>query len=380
LKSLKEIILGTTIAISLNFGFIPNMNHTTVNYTTVNSNPNYSDEFNFQEGYNLEPQNYFEESINDESRSQDKRRKIRKKKQFRKFRKEQKKEIEIEETKSKEPFDYCKLTVRGKKEKVTMYESDFDEINSLEVKLKDIKLIDKGNQLLKRLKKPAEYNIILVPVGYDGENKKAMIKERMTQLIDTLDVAFIDIPVDFTYLNESVPIGINREGRRPAITNRAEADIVLSQINKVYPAHNIIFVTASQRQMGVAWKYAIIGGESPNHSYSAVHEAGHLLDLDDGYKKYYGKSGINGTELVIDTNKLPSRAKKAYEITNPQLELAPGVCGTEKVYSFYESGTDIMDRFFKEEEVNEWLENEKSLFNPMQKIIMKLYVEERLVK
>ena len=378
----KKLFLSTGLALSLGFGIsnhtiTEDRNNQTIDYQT-NSQIEYIDLLD-----NMGADSFYDDNETDDKNTKDNDFEIDElDNKKRKKGKDKKNEEWPEEDKR---FDYCKITKDSDAvDKILatklvpdniLFEGDLEAIEQLEINLEDIVHADIENITFDRLAIPETYNIIFVPIGYENEDK---IEKRMEGIIDVVDSAYQGVSVDFSYLKFSVPVGVGNIERLPLILDYNEPNTLLDKIQMEYPAHTMMFVVNSNIHLGSAGRYGIMSGESMHPAYLSIHEAGHLLGLGDGYKRYYGKSRINGTELFTDIKKVSPITKRAYDLLLPDIVEVDGVCNGKQVHSFYENGTDIMDRFYSNYEVLRWVKNDQPLFNDMQIVIMCYTIDKKL--
>ena len=276
-----------------------------------------------------------------------------------------------------EIFDYCsKKTARSSEvnkfvagkdvEFNQLIEGDREELNKLEILPEEIITSDELSKY--------KLNIVFVPVGYEDNQK---LEEKMTEVVDIASEAFERLPLNFAYLNKSVPVELEYLERIVFFSQEDDAKFIYSKISKVYPGDKLVFIINTEKRVGISQfkgKFALLSGEV-DLNYVLIHEMGHLFALDDGYQRYYPKSSLNGSELFFDKSEIPRWVSLANVSLNAPEIPVNGVCNGKQVYSFYENGTDIMDRSFTKEQIEKMIA-EDSLFNPLQKEIMNLYVRD----
>lgn len=282
-------------------------------------------------------------------------------------------------TETPTPYDYCALQLNQDEDPIsslragtpippeTLTEGNLEAIRSINLTTEDI-VSDKENSPSEKLQ------IVLVPVGYSSPEE---IREIMEYFTINLPKIYQEVNMNFSYLNRSLPIGIQKQSRRASLINPQEAEITLEKVKTIYPADRLVIVVNSPEIAGDGANPAIV---TTKHSFalSAIaHEIGHLGgNLTDSYPAYLPpESFANNTELFTSTETLPDRVKIALAQLNPPIFDTGNQCLNWKVYSFYGSPeSNLMGYLFTDNKIREMIDKGQPIFNPVQISAMNSYI------
>ncbi|MDP3990294.1 MAG: M64 family metallopeptidase [archaeon] len=266
---------------------------------------------------------------------------------------------------STESYDYCTLTdtsstidklIAGKKvDKEIVFESDTEMIKYMGLGKENIRFPAKEG-----------YNILLIPVGYEEPNE---LDQSMGYLADVLTDAFKKVEVNFSYLDVSMPIGIEKIDRWASLTNKDEANELKEIIKQFYPVDGLVIVLNHDQYLASGGDYPVFSGENSSGLYLAIHEVGHHLGLGDGYNRYYSPEELKGSELFLFSDKLEPRVKWAQTIVRPPIKFTGNYCICLPVYTFY-GDDNIMNKYQSNRAILRLLKNDEPIFNPLQIEIM----------
>lgn len=251
-----------------------------------------------------------------------------------------------------------------------LYKGDREALRSLELSANNI--VNPGD---------SPYRFLLVPVGY---NEPALLRERMDYFSDLLGRAFQDVPVSFPYLDQSVPLGISHADRYAVLSDSREADILRERLDNIFPVRGmaVVFHTPASFSFSIMGssnqKDTLFAGDLSQALSAAVHEIGHYFGLGDGYNRFYQPSELPGTELFSSFDALPSLIQEAYYQIQPPIYGTGNFCRDQPIFTFYQPGTDIMDRTFPTMDLEQLLAAGGSPFNPLQRELMNRFIRERL--
>ena len=276
---------------------------------------------------------------------------------------------------SGESYDYCTITessgsvdrlMAGENvKKETIFEGYPEAIKYFELSKENIRF-------------PARkgYKILLVPVGYNEPNE---LDRSLGYLASILTDAFRGVNVEFSYLDISMPIGIERIGRWVSVINENELKELKDIIKKSYPVDGIVLALNNSELMGAGGNYPVFSGETGETLYLAIHEVGHHLGLGDGYKRYYDPEELTGSELFLFRDQLNYWTNEAHNKVKPPIKFTGNYCVCLPVYTFY-GDVNIMNKYYSNQEVLQLLKNGESPFNPLQIEIMNGKIKEVLKK
>lgn len=269
--------------------------------------------------------------------------------------------------------DYCTLTESSEPVDKLMAGEDVKKETVFEGYPETIKYFGLNKENI-RFPAANGYKILLVPVGYTEPNE---LDKSLGYLANILTGAYKGVDVEFSYLDTSMPIGIEKTGRWASVTDENELKELKEIIKHFYPVDGIVLVLNNNQYLGAGGDYPVFSGETFGALYLAIHEVGHHLGLGDGYRRYYNPEELNGSELFLFLDRLEPRVKSAQKVVKSPIKFTGNYCVCLPIYTFY--GYDnIMNKYYRNQEIFQMLKNEESPFNPLQIEIMNRKITEVL--
>lgn len=230
------------------------------------------------------------------------------------------------------------------------------EIRKIDINLVQVGIFDNNN-----------FHVVIVPVDY-SENEIGQVELFSRKLLNI----FEGVNIDLSYVEQSIPIGIEHINRHAEFMDLEEINALMESIRDIQEADAIIFGVNTDSYLGTSYgTYSIVSTSDPAVFRILTHELAHSLGLGDGYPRFYPEGEIPSTELFyIDY------ISRDMETALDQLETLPplyevGTCNGRKIYTFYESSNNIMGDYYPTGP-NSWGEG---VFTPLQIIIMNNYIE-----
>ena len=274
---------------------------------------------------------------------------------------------------TEKPFDYCQLTefsdnadefmASGSGSPTELFQSDSEAIENLVVKPENIV----GNPE----PDPNKYQVVLVPVGY-AESPDSMLSD----MIRKMSAVYKGINIEFSYLNFSVPIGLEHLERLLIPSNFKEALSVGFKIAETFPIDGIAFIVNSKKYLGGAHgsRISFSSGNSEDSLQLTAHELSHTLSLENGNQQYYPKWQFPGSEFFTMTSIRADIAKYLF-LVEPEIVLADGVCNGQTVYTFYPHEFNLMKHFYSKKKMESRIASNGAFFTPLQIYIMNGYIK-----
>lgn len=209
--------------------------------------------------------------------------------------------------------------------------SSKEELDALYIYPDNVVFINKEGERI--APEDEKMNVLIVPVGFSKDKMPKAVK-MMEEGTDLANKAFAGLPVNFGFLKQSVPIGINQRLHRGILNDPEEHRKLTNLLKSIDPKiDRILYFVNSDEYFGSAWvrykngkkDHAIISNPIEHNFIRAltnkdfffllIHELGHLVgELFDGYDSFYGNNFGGNTELWIDGIQLQSRVLEALEI------------------------------------------------------------------
>jgi len=288
---------------------------------------------------------------------------------------------------AQEVYDYCKISEQSSlvdralgNEEVVWSEitlGDKEGIRKQKIALEDILTYPKEEKI-NPCPPGGTVRIMLMPVGFE----EIEIQESMEYAIKYLQSAYEGFKLDFVYVNKNIPIGIKNIERYSIISDNEELNLLDEKMNDILPTDKYIFVINSIEHMGSgSTGHAVLTyhkNELPPAQplYRFIHEVAHMLGLGDGYRRYYPEGRRNGTELFVNKEKLDTNVKKGMELFGVKVgAIENATCQGNKIYRMYPDAWSIMRYSIADPDIVSMLEDNKSIFNPLQKYIMRDNIE-----
>lgn len=255
-------------------------------------------------------------------------------------------------------FDYCSCDANDPKKKA--YCAPPEELPLVEVVPSNVEAltnteIDPENIILNT--DATKINTLTIPVGFDNHMEEA--RQIMQEQLAQDNIVFADLPVNFGWLNQSIPIGISRKLHHGIINDPSEYTLLINRLRLIDPLiDKLVFLVRSEEYFGIAdyyGKYAIVSSSDIYKNrdrgslYLSLHEKAHIVgDRDDRYETYYYDDYFPVSELWVSG--LPPRAIDLAQdelvamgkISHRQKFDTGNVCKGEPVFSFEKDGTDLM--------------------------------------
>lgn len=229
------------------------------------------------------------------------------------------------------------------------------------------------------LKKPEDsYKAILIPIGFED---KAQLESYMWELTIIMNKAFLGLPVEFSYLNQSAPVTFSRTSHDLAggnILDETERVAFMERLQKLRQFHDVLFVVNSTEDFGGRSYdgYAITSVDPIYGYFSALHEFSHPIFTERYIQAKNARYfiGISSTEIFTDVNVLKPGIKEVAERIGAPVVPTAYSCYGDQIYRFYPDD-DVMSRAYTNQEVESVLSTGRSLFNPLQWELLKLNYE-----
>ncbi len=232
--------------------------------------------------------------------------------------------------------------------------SDMKAIRSSQLSMENIIYPERNNN---------KYHVLLIPIGYDNP---AELKQQIEYLVGISTKIFKDINISFSYLDQSMPLGIQKIDRLLVPTDEKEADVLLEKIREFYRVDNAVIVFNTTDGLGACGNYAVVSGNDQYAASGLAHEQMHKLGFSDGYELFYGEGFAENTELFTSTQSLASLIKVAYDVISPTLRIvsSENVCNGQPVYTFNRY-RNVMTSLFSDSELQELFANGENILTPM---------------
>ena len=215
--------------------------------------------------------------------------------------------------------------------------------------------------------KKGNMNVLLIPVGYDEPEL------RMQEQIKNLKIAFKNVNIHFSYLNQSMPVTINVHGGWVRDINPEEVKIILNKINLAtgkYYDKSAVLINSKDDWGSTAFYNGgpyIIDANYGNPT--SIHEIGHLAGLDDRYFANFSEADLLwSTEFTV--NPLTYEARTIWEpvAEKPPIYPTGATCNGKSVFSYYPYDQDniMNESHIDKETFAKDIVEEKDFFNPVQ--------------
>lgn len=216
------------------------------------------------------------------------------------------------------------------------------------------------------------FHLVTIGVGFTEEENRV----ELTKLISELQIVFAKVKIDFAYVKKPLLVDLGHIDQKVDFTNSNDYEKLLAKIRQVHPADGFILGLKTPLLLGTAVsgrrRYTIFTASDPIFGlYLEIHELGHILNLGDGYKRYYPPGYLPNSELFY-LDGMPwylSNAIGKLESIPPLYEM--GTCNGRKIYTFYETSNNIMGQY-NPQTPNPW---GNSIFTPLQIQIMNDFIQ-----
>lgn len=189
----------------------------------------------------------------------------------------------------------------------------------------------------------SNWHFVLVGVGFDPENNPAQLENSISSMAGK----FQGIRADFSYIAEPINIGLNRvQNDSPMnIDSRAQEIALFLQIKAKTPIDTLVIMVNSSEFLGLSGVgnggFTLFSTGSEYSRFGVVHEMGHQLGMQDGYRDFYNQIPLPNNELFFADSMPRSLADAVKELGSTPPMYLMGTCKGKNVYSFSPYNTSI---------------------------------------